>query len=130
MAMTTDEMRRGIATLCEKDRELASIHAYLDKVMDWPLQDIFQLMVLIDELKGRMREEVSHFSFRKKDGTVRQAYGTRASEVIVRHEGAVMPPEKQRQCTGCAFPYFDIERQAWRSFRVDNLMDIDRGYTL
>ena len=128
--MTAEEMRRGIATLCEKDRELASIHAYLDKVMDWPLQDTFQLMTLVDELKGRMREEVSHFSFRKKDGTVRQAYGTRASEVIVRHVGALMPPEKQRQGTGSAFPYFDIERQAWRSFRVDNLIDIDRGYTL
>ena len=130
MAITTEEMRSGICILCEKEKELASIHAYLDKVMGLPLDETFQLMVLIDELMKRMRDDVSHFSFRKKDGTVRQAYGTRASEVIVRHEGAVMPPEKQRQCTGSTFPYFDIERQAWRSFRVDNLLDIDRGYTL
>ena len=130
MAMTTQEMRSGISNLCEKDKEMSSIHAYLDKVMDWPVGDTFQLMVLIDELKKRMKDEVAHFTFRKKDGTVRQAYGTRVSEVIVRYEGALLPPEKQRQCTGSTFPYFDIEKQAWRSFRVESLMDIDRGYTI
>lgn len=131
MAMTTQEMRSGIANLCEKDAEMKEIYSYLDKVVDWPVGDTFQLMVLIDELKKRMKDEVTHFIFKKKDGTVRQAYGTRVSEVIVRYEGALLPPQNQRQQrTGGTFPYFDIERQAWRCFKVETLMDIDRGYTL
>ena len=128
--MTTQEMRSGIANLCEKDAEMKEIYSYLDKVVDWPVGDTFQLMVLIDELKKRMKDEVTHFTFKKKDGTVRQAYGTRVSEVIVRYEGALLPPQKQRQCTGSTFPYFDIEKQAWRCFKVETLMDIDRGYTI
>lgn len=130
MAMTTEEMRSGIETLCGKDSEMKEICSYLDRVVHWPVNETFQLMVLIDELKKRMKDEVTHFIFKKKDGTVRQAYGTRVSEVIVRYEGAMLPPEKQRQCTGSTFPYFDIEKQAWRSFRVESLMDIDRGYTI
>ena len=132
MAMTTQEMRSSIANLCEKDAEMKEIYSYLDKVVDWPVGDTFQLMVLIDELKKRMKDEVTHFTFKKKDGTVRQAYGTRVSEVIVRYEGALLPPQNQRQQqrTGGTFSYFDIERQAWRCFKVETLMDIDRGYTI
>ena len=130
--MTTQEMRSGIENLCEKDAEMKEIHSYLDKTVDWPVGDTFQLMVLIDELKKRMKDEVAHFSFRKKDGSIRQAYGTRVSEVIVRYEGALLPPQNQRQQqrSGGTFPYFDIEKQAWRCFKVESLMDIDRGYTI
>ena len=132
MAMTTEEMRSGIETLCGKDSEMKEIHSYLDRVVDWPVNEKFQLMILIDELKKRMKDEVAHFTFRKKDGSIRQAYGTRVSEVIVRYEGALLPPQNQRQQqrSGGTFPYFDIERQAWRCFKVETLMDIDRGYTI
>lgn len=41
MAMTTQEMRSGISNLYEKDKEMTSIHAYLDKVMDWPVNETF-----------------------------------------------------------------------------------------
>ena len=95
--MTTEEMRSGIETLCGKDSEMKEIHSYLDRVVDWPVNETFQLMILIDELKKRMKDEVAHFTFRKKDGSIRQAYGTRVSEVIVRYEGALLPPQNQRQ---------------------------------
>ena len=132
MGMTVQEIRSGIASLCEKDEEIRSINSYLDRVADWPVTQVFEALVLIDELKKRMKNDVIHFSFRKKDGTVRQAYGTRLSEIIVKYEGALLPPQAQRQQqhTGGTFPYFDIERQAWRCFKVDSLMDIDRGYTI
>lgn len=130
MAMTTEQMRGSIATLCE-DQEIFKAYRYLDSSLDWPIGETFNLLVLLDELKKRMKDDVTHFTFKKKDGTVRQAYGTRASEVIVRHEGAMLPPDekKQRQSFG-TFPYYDIERQAWRCFKLDGLMDIDRGYTI
>ena len=128
--MTEQEMQRCIDTLCGNDAEMKEIHSYLERATASAVADTFRLMILIEELKKRMKDEVAHFSFRKKDGTIRQAYGTRVSEVIVRYEGAMLPPQKQRQNSGSTFPYFDIERQAWRCFKVESLMDIDRGYTI
>ena len=132
MAMTVQEIRGSIQSMVEKDEEMRRVYLHLDQTMDMPINETFQLMVLIDELKKRMKDEVTHFSFRKKDGTIRQAYGTRVSEIIVRYEGAILPPQNQRrqQASGGTFPYFDIERQAWRCFKVETLMDIDRGYTI
>lgn len=132
MSTTVQEMRSSLQTLIEKDEELRRAYMYLDQTMDWPINETFSLMILIDELKKRMKDDVVHFTFKKKDGTVRQAYGTRESEIIVRHEGAVLPDEgtKRKASNGNTFPYYDIERQAWRCFRMDTLMDIDRGYTL
>lgn len=129
--MSIQEMRSSIQTLVERDEELRKAYVYLDQMIDWSVNDTFNILVLLDELKKRMKEEVTHFVFRKKDGSVRQAYGTRASEVIVRHEGTVLPPDdrKPRPNSG-TFPYFDIERQSWRCFKIDSLMDIDRGYTI
>lgn len=65
MAMTTEEMRSGIETLCGKDSEMKEIHSYLDRVVDWPVNDTFQLMVLIDELKKRMKDEVAPCCLRR-----------------------------------------------------------------
>lgn len=129
--MTVQEIRGSIQNMVETDEEMRRAYLHFDQSMDMPINETFQLMILIFELKKRMKEEVTHFSFRKKDGSIRQAYGTRASEVIVRHEGAVLPPEEKRlNRSGGTFPYFDIERQAWRSFKLESLLDIDRGYTI
>lgn len=132
MSISVQEMRSSIQTLIEKDEELRRAYMYLDQTVDWPINETFNLMVLIEELKKRMRDDVVHFTFRKKDGTVRQAYGTRESEIIVRHEGVALPDDKtKRQAnSGSTFPYYDIERKAWRCFKTDSLMDIDRGYTI
>jgi len=129
--MSIQDIRDSISNLCEKDREMNTIYGYLDGTVNLPINEVFNLMILLDELKKRMTEEITHFSFKKKDGTIRQAYGTRTSEVIVRHEGAMLPPEEKRPThSPGVFPYYDIERQAWRSFKVEYLQDIDRGYTI
>ena len=130
--MTVQEIRGSIQNMVERDEEMRRVYLHLDQTMDMPINETFQLMVLIDELKKRMKDDVTHFTFKKKDGTIRQAYGTRVSEVIVRYEGALLPPQNQhqQQRSGGTFPYFDIEKQAWRCFKVETLMDIDRGYTI
>lgn len=127
MSMTVAEIRASIQTLCEKDNEMRSIYVHLDQMMDWPINEIFNLMVMIEELKKRMKDDVVHFSFKKKDGTVRQAYGTRANDVLIQRDS--VPDGGNGHARG-TFPYFDIERQAWRCFKVETLMEIDRGYTI
>ena len=125
--MTVAEIRASIQTLCEKDNEMRSIYVHLDQMMDWPINETFNLMVMIEELKKRMKDDVVHFSFKKKDGTVRQAYGTKANDVLIQRDS--VPDGGNGHARG-TFPYFDIERQAWRCFKVETLMDIDRGYTI
>ena len=126
MAMTVAEIRASIQTLCEQDNEMRSIYVHLDQMMDWPINETFNLMVLIEELKKRMKDDVVHFTFKKKDGSIRQAYGTRANDVLIQRDSI---PGDNGHARG-TFPYFDIERQAWRCFKVETLMDIDRGYTI
>ena len=128
--MTVQEMRDAISTMCDVDPEMRNIFAHLNRTPNWPVDEIFRQMVLIEELKKRMKEDVVNFTFTKKDGSNRTAFGTRASDVIVRHEGAAVPPESHRNGATGTFPYFDIERQAWRSFRVGYLSGINRGYTV
>ena len=131
MAMTTIEIRKSIQNLVEQDEEMRRAYMYLDQTMDWPINETFQLMILLDEVKKRMKDDVVHITYKKKDGSTRHAYGTRDNEVIVRHEGAMLPPkEKQPAHALGTFPYYDIERQAWRCFKLEGLMDIDRGYTI
>ena len=124
--MTVQEIRRGISEICGRDRELHDISNYLDVTVDWPVDETFRLLVLLEELKKRMKEDVVHFTFTKKDGTLRQAYGTRANDVLIQRNSV---PGGQGPNRG-TFPYFDIERQAWRCFKVESLMEIDRGYTI
>lgn len=132
MAMTVEEKRRSIQTLVESDNEIRAIFVHLDQVMDWPIDSTLQILILVDELKKRMKDDVVHFSFKKKDGTLRHAYGTRLTEIIVRHEGEVLPDSNTRKqaSNGSTFPYYDIEKGAWRCFKTESLMDIDRGYTI
>lgn len=128
--MTVQEMRSGISNLCENDAEMMEIHSYLDRDANWPVDDTFRLMVLLDELKKRMKDEVTHFSFKKKDGTIRQAYGTRDGELIGRYPTPSSGKGNTRTRSAGTFPYFDIERRAWRSFKLESFLDIDRGYTI
>lgn len=127
MAMSVQDIRASIQTLCEKDNEMRAVYVHLDQMLDWPINDTFQLMILLDELKKRMKDDVVHFTFKKKDGSIRQAYGTRANDVLIQRDS--VPDGNQKQSRG-TFPYFDIERRAWRCFKIETLMDIDRGYTI
>ena len=84
----------------------------------WRFNDLYDLL----------REGVAHFWFRKGDGSLRSAYGTLNMTIIERHNGV---PEgdagKEKAFTG-AVSYFDLERDAWRSFKADSIQEVDFGY--
>lgn len=90
---------------------------------DWANQFV-RISILLDHLE----EGVVHFFFRKTDGTLRSAYGTRNNEIVSRHiadkggEGF-----DSRQFNG-TLPFFDLEKDAWRCLRVTSLQEIDNDY--
>ena len=87
------------------------------------------MMSDLAELKNMLAEEVVHFVFEKTDGTTRDAYGTRAVDVIRRYDTGSSTQKPQRAFNG-TFPYFDIEKGEWRCFRVDRFVKIDKDYVL
>ena len=111
------------------DNELMSIDIYLDARFGQGSVQALTIMHDLVELKKMLTEEIVHFVFEKTDGTRRDAYGTRAVDVIRRYDTATANQKPQRAFNG-TFPYFDIEKQEWRCFKVDRFVMIDKDYTL
>lgn len=116
-------------TLFSGDNELMKIDLYLDKQFGQGSVQALTIMADIAELKKMLTEEVVHFVFEKTDGTTRDAYGTRAVDVIRRYDTGSSTQKPQRAFNG-TFPYFDIEKGEWRCFRVDKFVRIDKDYVL
>ena len=111
------------------DNELMKIDLYLDKQFGQGSIQAITIMADLAELKKMLTEEVVHFVFEKTDGTRRDAYGTRAIDVIRKYDTGSTSQKPQRAFNG-TFPYFDIEKGEWRCFKVDKLVMIDKDYTL
>ena len=56
-----------------------------------------------------------HFSYFKKDGSVRNAIGT-LNEKLIPEE---MRPKDSSTNTGNNLKYYDLEKNAWRSLYID-----------
>ena len=76
--------------------------------------------LLIEEAKRQMRNGTCHFLYVKKDGSVREAFGTLNAALCNKHiNGRGQSPETW----GCSC-YFDVEKGQFRSFRWQNIIDI------
>lgn len=88
----------------------------------------FETVCLIDEC---MRRDICHFTYRKNNGEIRDAYGTRLKEIIERYlEEKDRDKGKPERSTGSSYTYFDLERLEWRSFNVTRVLSMDENYTL
>ncbi len=127
--MNTNTQTNIHQTLFGGDNELMKIDLYLDKQFGQGSVQALTIMADIAELKKMLTEEVVHFVFEKTDGTTRDAYGTRAIDVIRKYDAGSTTQKPQRAFNG-TFPYFDIEKGEWRCFRVDRFVKIDKDYVL
>jgi hypothetical protein len=71
----------------------------------------------------------ARFTYYKKDGTTRTALGTRAPSLI--------PVDKLPKCpqdndgwedSAKTIPYFDLDKNEWRSFNVLNFISLDKSW--
>ena len=78
---------------------------------------------IYDILFEKMKRNVVHFTFFKKDGTLREAVVTRNLSVAEKRVGHPIPkPMGKRNI----FAYYDIDKDAWRSFICENVCSIDK----
>ena len=81
-----------------------------------------------NDLYELLREGVAHFWFRKADGSLRSAYGTLNVAIIERHNGIPEGEARSGRPFSGAVSYFDLEKDAWRSFRADSIQEVDFSY--
>ena len=75
---------------------------------------------MIDLLKAKLHSGVAHFIYQKKDGSIREAWGTTHHGLVsAKVNGNGMP----RDYVNCVC-YFDVEKGAFRSLRFENLIQV------
>ncbi len=77
--------------------------------------------IQIELLKTKMASGVAHFAFMKKDGSIREAFGTIQSNIAAAKTNG---NGISRECFNTT-AFFDIEKGEWRSFRWENLLWVD-----
>ena len=81
-----------------------------------------------NDVYGLLEDGVAHFWFRKADGSLRRAYGTLNRAIIERHGGIPEGDERKEKAFSGAVPYYDLEKDAWRSFKADSIQEVDFEY--
>ena len=76
--------------------------------------------MMIESLKEKLRNGVAHFIFVKKNGEVREAFGTTNAAVAAKYTNGNGISREHFKTTA----YFDIEKGEWRSFRWESLVKV------
>ena len=76
--------------------------------------------MMIENLKEKLRNGVAHFIFVKKNGEVREAFGTTNAAVAAKYTNGNGCSREYFKATA----YFDIEKGEWRSFRWESLVKV------
>ena len=71
------------------------------------------------KLKAKMAKGIVRFYFRKVDGTIREAYGTLRADLMPEIKG-----DDTRRKNDTTQVYFDTEKQAFRCFKLANLVSV------
>ena len=76
--------------------------------------------MMIESLKEKLRNGVAHFIFIKKNGEVREAFGTTNAAVAAKYTNGNGISREHFKTTA----YFDIEKGQWRSFRWESIVKV------
>ena len=79
-------------------------------------------MVIINEFKETLRNNVVKFTFIKVDGTEREATGTTRTNDLIYYNA--MPDGKWKSNPG-VIAYFDLEKESWRSCRENSIISFE-----
>ena len=83
----------------------------------------------MQEIASTLRTLLAHnivsFTYRKVNGEVRHAIGTRNLALAEKHTGTSIPRPKNEEQPNS---YYDVERNGWRSYKPELLISIDGVY--
>ena len=76
--------------------------------------------MMIEALKEKLCNGIAHFIFIKKNGEVREAFGTTNAAVATKYTNGNGISREYFKTTA----FFDIEKGEWRSFRWESLVKV------
>ena len=76
--------------------------------------------MMIAQLKEKLANGVAHFLFIKKDGSVREAWGTTSPSLANKHINGNGASRELFKTTA----YFDVEKGGWRSLRWESIVKV------
>lgn len=76
--------------------------------------------MMIESLKEKLRNGVAHFLYIKKDGTIREAWGTTNAALAHKYTNGNGVSREIFKTTA----YFDVEKSSWRSFRWESIVKV------
>lgn len=79
--------------------------------------------MIANDLHALLAHNIVYFTFRKVNGEIRHAVGTRNLSLAEDATGACVPTPKGPEQP---YSYFDIEKMGWRSYKPENIISIDR----
>ena len=124
--MNNTDIISKIETITKTDSELKATYSYMSALSIAP-DVILEKLTLLDTLKQMMHDGVVNFVFKKVNGEIREAFGTRADDVLKLHGST---PSGKRKPSPSTFPYYDIEKGDWRCFKPESLIRICADYTI
>ena len=81
--------------------------------------EISDFKITEEGIKGILASGDVYFSYLKKDGIVREAYGTRNTNII--NENNATPTGNSSEKDG-VITYYDLEFEGWRSSKIENFI--------
>ena len=75
---------------------------------------------MIDLLKNKLQNGIAHFIYEKKDGSIREAWGTTSHNLIKANVNGRGIPRDYVNCV-C---YWDVEKGGFRSLRFENVIQV------
>lgn len=76
--------------------------------------------MMIEQLKEKLANGVAHFIFIKKDGTLREAWGTTKSELAAKKTNGRGDSRENYYTT----PWWDCENGGWKSLRWESIVKV------
>ncbi len=81
--------------------------------------------LLVQELENKLNVGPTRFTYKKKDGEVRHAYGVKNHIYISENFGDDKLPSGTGKHKDGVLAYYDIDKEAWRSCKYELVVSID-----
>lgn len=86
-------------------------------------------MTTKEDLIKLLKEKVVTVKFKKKDDTIRKMICTLAEEYLPEQKENIEGNEKRtKKENPNTLPVWDLEKLAWRSFRVDSIVEYESNF--
>lgn len=93
----------------------------LRRIVDVAFLKAKEEVLCLGNLRAELKNRVVHFAYRKVNGERREAWGTLNEILINAHDGG---SEGRKMTNFGVFTYFDLERNAWRNFKIENFIEV------